>query len=94
MLKSNSITEKEMYALRFPVGEFKAPAQINKDHIDHWLNVIENFPSNVQTITKGLGTIEKNWRYRPNGWSLKQVVHHCSDSHINSLIRFKLSLTE
>ena len=35
-----------------------------------------------------------NWKYRPDGWSIKQVVHHCADSHMNSFIRFKLALTE
>ena len=45
-------------------------------------------------MTSGLSTREKNWLYRPGGWSIKQVVHHCADSHMNCLIRFKWTLTE
>jgi hypothetical protein len=88
------MTENEMYSLRFPVGEFNTPLQIEMEQINHWITIIENFPNQIQELTNGLETIEKNWCYRPNGWSLKQVVHHCADSHINSMIRFKLSLTE
>lgn len=56
--------------------------------------MIEDFPSQINTITENLSAEELNWVYRPKGWSIKQVVHHCADSHSNSFIRFKLVLTE
>ncbi len=59
-----------------------------------WIATIAAFPATVEALTKDLSCVEKNWRYRPDGWTIKQVVHHCADSHMNSLIRFKLSLTE
>ena len=45
-------------------------------------------------MTKNLSEAELNYKYRPEGWTIKQVVHHCAASQINSLIRFKLALTE
>jgi hypothetical protein len=45
-------------------------------------------------LTSHLGKEELKWKCRPEGWTIKQVIHHCSDSHINSIIRFKLALTE
>ena len=80
--------------LKFPIGKFKKPDSISENDIKIWIEVIENFPSKIKEITKTLSVEELNWKYRPKGWSIKQVVHHCADSHINSFIRFKLALTE
>ncbi|RZN79705.1 MAG: putative metal-dependent hydrolase [Winogradskyella sp.] len=84
----------EFQKLRYPIGEFQAPEIISKDQKEKWITDIENFPNSVEGITKSLSNSELNYRYRPDGWTIKQVVHHCADSHINSIIRFKLSLTE
>lgn len=89
-----ALTEEELYELRFPVGEFKAPDTIISAQINQWVDIIAAFPHQVNEATKHLGTMEKNWKYRPDGWKLKQVVHHCADSHMNSITRFKLTLTE
>ena len=51
-------------------------------------------PKSIVSVTNNLSEIELNYKYRPDGWTIKQVVHHCADSHINSIIRFKLALTE
>lgn len=88
------MTEQELYKLRFPIGEFKKPELITKTHIDGWINAIEHLPQSIIAITKDLTEEELNYRYRPDGWSIKQVVHHCADSHMNSIVRFKLTLTE
>lgn len=88
------MTEQELYKLRFPIGEFKAPSHITQQHLDQWINSIETLPERILTITKNLSEAELNYKYRPNGWTIKQVVHHCADSHINSIVRFKLALTE
>jgi hypothetical protein len=58
------------------------------------MNEIEQFPSKIVTLTDDLSIEKLNWQYRTDGWNIKQVVHHCADSHMNSLIRFKLALTE
>ena len=80
--------------LKFPIGKFLRPDPISKNDLETWITTIENFPSKIKTLTSTLSVEELNWRYRPKGWNIKQVVHHCADSHINSFIRFKLALTE
>ncbi len=88
------MTSDELQQLKFPVGEFTAPAYMPTSLIATWIDVIEEFPTTIKELTENLSSTQKNWKYRPNGWRLKQVVHHCADSHMNSFIRFKLSLTE
>lgn len=88
------MTSEALYKLRFPVGEFKKPETISSEMINSWINDIEQFPQAIETVTKDLSTEQLKWQYRPEGWNIKQVVHHCADSHMNSIIRFKLTLTE
>jgi DinB superfamily len=83
-----------MKNLKFPIGIFTEPVSITAIDLKTWISVIENFPNRIKSLTKNLSVEELNWVYRPEGWSIKQVVHHCADSHMNSLIRFKLALTE
>lgn len=80
--------------LRFPIGEFQKPDSITPENLDTWISAIENFPDKIDKLTKNLSIKELNWIYRPDGWTIKQVVHHCADSHLNSFVRFKLALTE
>lgn len=80
--------------LKFPIGKCPKTDDISINDLENWIATIEEFPSKIQRITSALSVEELNWIYRPNGWSIKQVVHHCADSHMNSLIRFKLALTE
>jgi len=80
--------------LKFPIGQFQKPESISKNDVETWIATIENFPQRIKTLTENLTVEQLNWIYRPNGWCIKQVVHHCADSHINSYVRFKLALTE
>jgi len=80
--------------LKFPTGKFKKPDSITENDLKNWITTIENFPSRIKKLTSTLSFEELNWVYRPKGWNIKQVVHHCADSHMNSFIRFKLALTE
>ena len=82
------------YTLRYPIGKFECPEIITEVHVHSWIKDIEEFPQKVKALTEFLSDKEKNWFYRPDGWSIKQVVHHCADSHSYSLTRFKLILTE
>ncbi|WP_299361066.1 YfiT family bacillithiol transferase [Winogradskyella sp.] len=88
------MTEQEFYKLRFPIGEFEKPKTITQEHLNEWIASIESLPNRIASVTEHLSDIELNFRYRPKGWTIRQVVHHCADSHMNSIIRFKLALTE
>jgi hypothetical protein len=88
------MTDQDLYTLKFPIGEFKKPDVITQQHISEWITSIEALPKSINAITKDLSEEELNYKYRPDGWTIKQVVHHYADSHINSLLRFKLALTE
>ena len=85
---------KNPEALKFPIGEFQKTNSISENNIQNWIATIENFPKEIKKLTENLSVEKLNLKYRPNGWSVKQVVHHCADSHMNSFIRFKLALTE
>ena len=85
---------QNLEALKFPIGHFAKPEFIVAKDIEYWIETIALFPSRIKKITSNLSTEELHWRYRPEGWKIKQVVHHCADSHMNSFIRFKLALTE
>lgn len=88
------MTEEELNKLKFPIGEFNKPESTTEEIIESWIISIEALPQSIIELTKELNEKELNYKYRPNGWTIKQVVHHCADSHINSLLRFKLTLTE
>lgn len=83
-----------MEKLKYPIGTFQKPISITATDLKIWISIIENFPNKIKLLTEKLSIEQLNWVYRPNGWTIKQVVHHCADSHMNSLIRFKLALTE
>lgn len=80
--------------LRYPIGKFQAPEAFDAATLQGFIQTIETFPTAVVREVGPLTPDQQQWTYRPEGWSIKQVVHHCADSHMNAFIRFKLSLTE
>ena len=84
----------ELEALRFPIGRFIWPENIQKTDLNNWIKSINNFPKTLADLTTNLSSAQLNTHYRPEGWKLKQVVHHCADSHMSSIKRYKLALTE
>ena len=77
--------------LRFPIGKFEIA---NFSSRAENINTVANLPANIATAVDGLTDEQLDTPYRPEGWTLRQTVHHIADSHANSLIRFKLALTE
>ncbi len=88
------MTTEALEKLKYPIGKFEAPDVIDVQILKSWISDIEAFPKRLETLVIPLSTAQLNLSYRPNGWTVKQVVHHCADSHMNALIRFKLALTE
>lgn len=80
--------------LKYPIGKLDFPDLITKDNISEWIQTLEEFPNQVETELQDLKDKELEFCYRPDGWNIKQVINHCIDSHMNSMIRFKLALTE
>jgi hypothetical protein len=80
--------------LRYPIGKFNAPETITSENIAGWIAEIEALPGKLADAVNTLTDEQLATPYRPDGWMVKQVVHHLSDSHINAFVRFKLTLTE
>ena len=80
--------------LRYPIGKFKAPASYTAEDIRNMTATIREFPGRLRQAVIGLNEKQLDTQYRTGGWSIRQVVHHVADSHMNSLMRFKWALTE
>ncbi|HYU99499.1 MAG TPA: putative metal-dependent hydrolase [Pyrinomonadaceae bacterium] len=80
--------------LRYPIGEFKYEAPLTDAKRQACLAIIEETPARMRAAVAGLNEEQLDTAYRPEGWTVRQVVHHVPESHLNSYIRFKLALTE
>lgn len=80
--------------LRYPIGQPNIPKNISSKNISEWITVLEDFPSRLELLVNNLSEKQLNTPYRDGGWTIRQVVHHCADSHHNSYTRFKWALTE
>lgn len=85
---------KEPDLLRFPVGRFKAPAASTAQARSQQIETLRRLPGRLREAVSGLSKSQLDTPYREGGWTVRQVVHHLADSHANSMIRFKLALTE
>lgn len=84
----------DLETLRYPIGKLNIPKDVTPKQISQWIDDVTLFPSNIKKLTQDLSEEKLQWKYRPEGWTIRQVVHHCADSHMNAFIRFKLTLTE
>lgn len=80
--------------LRFPIGKFDRDLDITKEIRNRFIETIENYPDVLYEKTKNLSDEQLDTPYRPEGWTVRQLIHHIADSHTNAYIRFKLALTE
>ena len=80
--------------LRYPIGKFKIDDYITEGQRERFIDEIAEAPARLRAAVEGLSTEQIDTPYRPGGWSVRQVVHHVPDSHLNSYTRFKLALTE
>lgn len=80
--------------LMYPIGKFKRPEKITAEMLQTCISKISSFPSRLQQKLERLNKDGLNKAYRPGSWTVRQVVNHCADSHMNGLVRVKLALTE
>ena len=88
---ATAVTETE---LRYPVGKFDFDAPVNEADYPKLIAAIAQTPVALRSAVAGLTRDQLDTPYRPGGWTVKQVVHHLPDSHLNAYTRFKLALTE
>jgi hypothetical protein len=80
--------------LRYPIGKFERPASSSPDDRRRRIEEIAGLPAALRAAVEGLSPEQLDTPYRPGGWTVRQVVHHVPDSHINAYVRFRLALTE
>lgn len=79
---------------RFPIGKFSYEGPPTAEQKSKLLDDIEQTPARLRAAVMGLSDQQLDTPYRDGGWTVRQVVHHVPDSHMNSYIRFKLAMTE
>ena len=84
----------DLEQLKYPVGKYRPPGTFSAHDREEWTATIERLPEKLTGLVRGLSYDRLNWAYRPGGWSIRQVVHHLADSHMNSFVRFKWAMTE
>jgi hypothetical protein len=80
--------------LRYPVGKFQKKESITTAERSTMIESVAQTPAKLRAAVKGLSAAQLATPYRPDGWTVLQLVHHVADSHANAYIRFKLALTE
>ena len=79
---------------RYPIGRFDHNINVTREMRNEFIKTIESLPSSLRREVENLSKEKLNTPYREDGWTVRQVIHHLPDSHLNSYIRFKLALTE
>jgi hypothetical protein len=80
--------------LRYPIGKYEPKAPLSSAERANAISQIAATPKCLRDAVAGLSTKQIDTPYRPGGWTVRQVVHHLPDSHLNAYVRFKLALTE
>ncbi|HLH05991.1 MAG TPA: bacillithiol transferase BstA [Terriglobales bacterium] len=80
--------------LRYPIGKFHFDGPLTKEQREQFIEEIAHTPAKLRAAVAGLTSEQLNTPYRPGGWTVRQLIHHLPDSHMNSYVRFRLALTE
>jgi len=83
-----------MSNLQYPIGKFEHEGSVTQAELESWIQVLDQLPQRLSRAVEGLNDEQLELPYRDGGWTIRQVVHHLADSHLNCYIRFKLALTE
>jgi uncharacterized damage-inducible protein DinB len=79
---------------RYPIGQFAMPKEVTPARRKQAIDEIASTPAKLRAAVKGLNDSQLDTPYRDGGWTVRQVVHHVPDSHMNAFIRLRLALTE
>lgn len=79
---------------KYPIGTFQYDGELDQSGINNWIKEIEDLPQQLHEAVKELNDNQLDTPYREGGWTVRQVVHHIADSHLNAYVRMKLALTE
>ena len=82
-----------MEELKYPIGRY-VEQPFSDNRLKEWLLDIQSLPQQIESAITNLDEAQLETPYRDGGWTVKQLVHHVADSHMNAYIRFKLALTE
>lgn len=88
------MTATDLEKLKYPIGKFEFPTEFTPQYLSAKIEEIESFPERLKKETLHLTEEQLNTPYRPDGWTVRQVIHHCAESHMNCYIRIKWALTE
>ncbi|MBD1381893.1 YfiT family bacillithiol transferase [Metabacillus arenae] len=80
--------------VRFPIGKPVIPEEMTKEAIDSFVKELEMFPAKLNEALENLPEKSLEATYREGGWTVRQLVHHLADAHMNGFVRFKWALTE
>jgi hypothetical protein len=80
--------------LRYPIGKYQRPGELTSEQRLEFIGAIGETPLRLTSALKDLSADRLDTPYRPGGWTVRQVVHHLPDSHMNAYVRMKLALTE
>lgn len=80
--------------MRFPIGKYASPTEFTNEIRADFISTLRALPLNLRLAVHKLGDEQLDTPYRDGGWTIRQVVHHVADSHINAYVRFRLALTE
>lgn len=83
-----------MENLRYPIGRYQAEQSVTPRDVAKWVDEIKALPEQLQTAVSSLWDEQLDTPYREDGWTIRQVIHHIADSHLNGYTRIKLALTE
>lgn len=83
-----------MTSLQYPIGLYEPLEHQTKEQLAAWINQLAVIPQQYEEVTAQLTDSQLDTPYRPGGWTVRQLIHHVADSHLNAYLRFKLALTE
>ena len=85
---------EEFERLKYPIGHYEVREDISDAQVAEWIGSLESLPERLRKLVENLSEKQLEAPYRPDGWTVRQTVHHIADSHHNSYMRFKWALTE